>query len=428
MLHRAIAACLVLGVSAPLHAQGLRDQVAQLFSFGDCGRPLCLDGSINAENGHGEHYLRAVEQGNLALIGFLTDAIGLNVASVPVPATSSGATFAFQGGVPVKTSVSAGPFLGERAPTLGRGRLLIGANVTSVNFTTLRGVPLHNLQFTFAHQDVAEGSGLGVPAFENDVIDVTAGLDVNLLVTQFFTTYGITDWLDLGIAVPLVNTSLTGRATAQIVPFGDNAPHFFAGTSENPVLRATSFVEGSKTGIGDVAVRAKVNLSRGARGGFSLLGDVRLPTGDEEELLGAGELSARGLAVTSARLGDFTPHLNVGYLYRSGERQNSAFLGILGFDHLLAANVTFAADLLTERQVGGNKLSLPGPVTIEQPFRRVVIPTTIPDERDDLTNLSIGFKFAAGSSLTVVANTLVPLGRAGLRPDAVWTGGLEYNF
>ena len=284
MLRRVIAACLILGVSTPLHAQTLRERVEELFRFGNCDEPLCLAGSL-AENGHGLHYIPAATQGNLALIDFVTEAIGLNVASVPVPATSSGATFAFQGGVPVKTSVSAGPFLGERAPTLGRGRLLVGANVTSVNFTTLRGVPLKNLQFTFTHQDVpGGGGGLGDPEFENEVIDVTTALDVNLIVTQFFTTYGITDWLDFGVAVPLVNTSLTGRATAQIVPFGDNAPHFFAGTSANPVLRATSFVDGSSTGIGDIAVRAKLNLSRGARGGFSLLGDVRFPTGDEDEL------------------------------------------------------------------------------------------------------------------------------------------------
>jgi hypothetical protein len=428
MLRRAIGACLLLlGAPAPLHAQSLRGRMAQLFAFGDCGRPLCLDGSVNAANGHGDHFINAVEQGNLALINFLTEAIGLNVANVPVPATSSGATFAIQGGVPVKTSVSAGPFIGERAPTLGRRRLLVGVNVTSVNFTTLRGVPLTDLQFTFSHQDVGQ-PGLGDPEFENDVIDVRTALDVNLIVTQFFSTYGVTDWLDFGVAVPLVNTSLSGRATAQIVPFGENALHFFAGTPENPVLRATSFLDGSSTGIGDVAVRTKVNLSRGERGSFSLLGDVRLPTGNEDELLGSGEMAVRGLAVASARLGDFTPHLNVGYLYRHGERQNNAFVAIAGFDQLLSPTVTFAADLLTERQVGDNKLTLPGPVEIDIPFRRFVTPTNIPNERENLSNLSVGFKLATGSSLTVVANTLVPLGRAGLRPDAVWTGGLEYTF
>ena len=34
---------------------------------------------------------------------------------------------------------------GERAPTLGRNRLLVGANVTSINFTTLRGRPIKDL-------------------------------------------------------------------------------------------------------------------------------------------------------------------------------------------------------------------------------------------------------------------------------------------
>ena len=51
-------------------------------------------------------------------------------ADVPVSAASGGSTFRFQGGVPVRTSTSAGPIFAERAQTLGHGRVLAGITRT----------------------------------------------------------------------------------------------------------------------------------------------------------------------------------------------------------------------------------------------------------------------------------------------------------
>jgi len=78
--------------------------------------------------------------------------------------------------------------------------------------------------------------------------------------------------------------------------------------------------------------------------------------------------------------------------------------------------------------VGESKLRLPRPVTYDSPFRRTIDVTNIPNERDDQINGSLGFKFVTGSGITLVANTLWPLNRGGLRPNVLWTGGLEYNF
>ena len=93
MLRKALP-WLLLGIAAatPASAQDskpLRSMISDLFTFGDCGEPLCLDGSINAENGHGDHYLPAVASGNLALISFIEEAIGKSVSSAPLSATSS---------------------------------------------------------------------------------------------------------------------------------------------------------------------------------------------------------------------------------------------------------------------------------------------------------------------------------------------------
>lgn len=428
MLRRVVAVLICLAVvSRAAPAQTLRDKISQLFSFGSCGQPLCLDGSVSAANGHGDHFIGSVEGTNKAIITFLTEAVGVSLGHIPLSAASSGATFTFVDGLPVKTSSSAGPIFGERAPTLGRNRLLFGANVTSLNFTTLRGLPIRGLNFNFTHQDVA-APGLGDPLFENDVISVKTSLDLNLLATSAFFTYGLLDNVDISVAVPFVYTTLRGNSVGQVNPFGSSALHFFAGTSSDPILRAAADVEGTASGIGDVAGRIKVNLSQAPIFGFSLLVDARFPTGDKANLLGSGAIAVRGMGVMSGQYGSFSPHLNAGYLYHGNKLQSNAVLATFGFDQLLSGWATLAADVITERQIGDNKLILPGPVEYDVPFRRFVSPTDIPNRRDNLVNASLGMKFTTTNGLRLVFNGIVPIERAGLQPDVIWTSGLEYTF
>jgi hypothetical protein len=361
------------------------------------------------------------------------------VSNVPVSATSGGSTFSFQGGVPVRTSTSAGPIFGERAQTLGRGRVLATIARTGVHFETLRGVDLDHLRFTFTHANsdfpgcdsVAGGdcSLLGVPALENETIDLNLALDVNLTVTAFVLTYGLTDRIDVGVVLPVVAVSLEGTSEAQINPFGPPpSVHFFGGTPDDPILTASRTIDGSATGLGDVDGRIKVNLRRGEPLSVAVLGDVRFPTGSESNLLGSGAFAARGLAILSARFDDFSPHANIGYLYRGGEFENDAVLATLGFDHLLAPWATLAVDLISQLQVGDSPLQVPGPVHYEAPFRRTVVPTVIPDSRDDVVDGSLGVKLTAAPGLIVLGNGAWSLNRGGLRPEVIWTAGLEYNF
>ena len=443
---RSVLVCLTLALTSavPVHAQHLRDQLSQLFVFGEGDQPLFLGGSGAPNNPvaiqlHGSHFVPAAVAGNATVIAFLTNAIGTNVANLPVSGTSSGSTFSFEGGVPVRTSTSAGPIFAERAQTLGRGRVLVGLTRTGVNFSTFRGVGLDNLNFTFTHANtnfpgcdsVAHGNCalLGVPTLENETISLNLALDVSQTVTSFLLTYGVTDRIDLAVVLPIVSTSLSGSSNAQINPFGPPpAVHFFGGTPDNPVLTASRLVQGSASGLGDVIGRVKMNLRRAEPLSVAVLGDVRFPTGSEEDLLGSGAFAARGLAILSARFGNFSPHANVGYLHRSGTYETDVVLGTLGFDHLLAPWATLAADLISEFQVGASPLQLPAPVVIEAPYRRTIIPSTIPDRRDDIVNGSLGVKLTTGAGLTVIANGIWALNQGGLRSDIIWTAGLEYNF
>ena len=434
MISRLLAPLLFLGLAAGrLPAQDhrhLRDRIPELFSFGSCGQPLCLDGSVSAANGHGDHFLPGVASANASIIGFLTDAIAVNASNLPLSASSSGQTFRFEGGLPVKTSGSLGPIFAERAQTLGRGRLVVGANLSGVELTSLRGVPMDKLVLNFTHADVpgVGRPGLGDPEKENDIIQVRLQMYVNLLVSTFFATYGVSDRLDLSVAVPLVHTSLQGRSQAQIFPFGPTAVHFFTGTALDPGLSASAATFGSATGIGDIALRAKGSLRSAERFRVAVMADARLPTGSEADLTGSGHLALRGLAILSGRFGDVSPHLNLGYLLRGGSGRTDAFLVTAGFDHPLSGWTTLAADVLSEWQTGAGGLQLPGTVTLLYPFVRTVEPTNIPEMKDHRVVGSFGFKFRTPGGPLVVTNALVPLRRGGLQSSLVWTVGLDLSL
>ncbi len=418
-----LAAGLVTATATPAFAQTLKEQVNNLFRFGECGEALCLQ--VNAEQ-HGLHYAPSATQASGTLINFFSDAIGAAVSNLPISSSSGGVTYSFSGGRPVKTSTSSGPIFAERGQTLGRGQLLAGANVTSLSFATFRGLPLNQLNFNFTHQNVGDPA-LGNPSFENDIITVRSDLSLNVLVTTAFMTYGLLDRLDVGVAIPMVRSSLSGTSLGNITPFSPTSPHFF-GTESNRTLAATGSTDGSSIGLGDIALRVKANLSQSEKAGVALFGDVRLPTGDEDNFRGAGSLSARVLGAYSGRYGNFSPHLNGGLLIRTDSLQNNAALAVVGFDQLLTDSWTLALDLLTEYQIGDNKVALPDAVQITLPFARSIDPTNIPGTKDHVVSGSFGAKYTTSSGLTTVFNALVPIKTGGLQSRVTFTAGIEYSF
>jgi hypothetical protein len=429
MRRYAAAAALLCACAGPLAGQGLRERIStELFTFGTCGQPLCLDGSQLL--GHGDHFIPAQLSGAGSILAFLSNAIGVSVTNVPVSAASSGATFSFAAGVPVKTSSSAGPIFGERAQTLGRGRFFIGANVTGLHFDRLRGVPLDNVVLNFVHED-NDPVGLGDPSYEADLIEVRVAMDIDLLVSTVFASWGMVDGVDLSVSVPFVHTSVKGSSIAQVVPFGSGTatPHYF-GTdpSGDPILTAVAATEGSATGIGDIAGRLKINVVQSRAVGVGLLVDARFPTGDEANLLGSGRFAGRGIGIVSLRFGSISPHANIGYVFRDADLENNSVLATLGFDHLLGSWATLAVDVISEWQLGQSKLNLPGAIVFTEPFARTIESSAIPNQKDNPLAASLGFKFSTPRGITFVANALIPLRDAGLQPGAVWTGGLEYNF
>ncbi len=420
--------------------QTMQDALNRLFVFGEGEDALFLVGSaqVPATEVHGAHFIPASTEANAAMLEFFGRTIAKNVSSFPIPTTVGSETFVFVDGVPTRSSNSFGPIVAERAQTLGRGRVSAGVTYSRLGFSRLRGIDMRDLQFTFVHENVdfpncdqifgGDCTLWGVPQFENDVIDLTLDLDVQADVWTMFASYGLTDWLDVSVAVPVVGLEMNGESRATVQVSTENTPtHFFGGTPEVPVLSATQSVRETAGGLGDVAARLKARLGRGENWQFGLLSEVRLPTGRSEDFLGSGEWNARAQLVFSGTFGDFAPHGGFGYEYRGSEFDENEFKTNVGFDQRLANWVTLAIDVLGTFKAGERALLLPQPIQLEAPFPRTIRLTNIPERRDDLLDGAVGFKMRATDGLFILVNALVPLNDGGLRAGVVPTVGIEFT-
>lgn len=111
-----------LGLAAPLEGQGLRDQLPALFIVGNQSAPFRVSalrdpsapgGDVIPDDGFSPGAVAA----NASIVDFLTKWVDAYPANIPVSATSGGVTFAFAGNVPVRSTISAGPIVTERAAT-----------------------------------------------------------------------------------------------------------------------------------------------------------------------------------------------------------------------------------------------------------------------------------------------------------------------
>ena len=99
----------------------------------------------------------------------------------------------------------------------------------------------------------------------------------------------------------------------------------------------------------------------------------------------------------------------------------------------MGRRATLAVDVITEWQLGDNKIAFPSPVTVAALIGsaqavRVLRPINIPDRKDHRALASIGAKFGIGNGLNLVTNALVPLRQTGLQTNFGWTTGFEYSF
>jgi hypothetical protein len=392
----ALAAACLLGGPATGGAQSLRNTVRDLYPNGITLEPT----------GHQAHFIVRTLQG----LDDLNSAIAANVGLFSFNSAVSGFTFDIERGVPVRTTESFGPLLAERAPTLGKGKLNVGLSYSRIEFTRFEGNDLEDLSLIFRHDDI-NGDGVLGPTptfpfdFERDQILVHLRLKIKEDVVGLFATYGLTDRWDVGVVVPIVHIQLKADANAEIVRRSSISTivHNF-GPRATPAAASGG---GEATGIGDVILRTKYNFLRNEETwpDLAAVGEIKLPTGNADDLLGTGETNVKGLLVASRTFGRFTPHLNLGFEWSSEGTEEYNVRYVAGADARALPSLTLALDVIGRWKPDGNGIG------------------------DNTVDAAFGLKWNPWRSLIVSGGVQVPLNPdEGLRADVIWTLAAEYTF
>jgi hypothetical protein len=329
-------------------------------------------------------------------------ALLVNLTSVPLATSSGGFLYRLnpQLGTVERASETFGGFFVERALTAGGGQASFGVSAYTSAYSRLNGANLRDGSFvTVANRFTDEAT-----PFDSD----TLTLRVRTNTLTVFGAYGVTDALEVSAAVPLVQVHVDGRRLNTY--FGDAN------------VQATG--EASASGIGDVALRTKYMLVSGETGAFSVGGEVRLPTGDENNLLGAGAAAIRLFGIGSYESGPLAVHVNGG-IVRGGVSDELNAAGAASY--AVRPTVTVAGELLIRRV---NELPTLGFAAGPHPTKIDVETLRLSPEQTGLTlaHAVAGVKWNVHKTLVLGAHVVFPLVRRGLTAPITPTLSVEYGF
>ena len=459
-----------LAVPMPLHAQGLANLVPDLILTG-----ITLPGAEAPGRPHAGHFTLGnptfgesqlasrPDAGAIRAVAAFGDRLRAQLANFPLGSSTGGFTFSFDEGTGIYTrnTESFGPAFTERAATIGRRKFSLGFNYQHSSFDTFAGEELRDgtIKFFLPHTDCcAAPPSAQIPGFEGDIMQADLHLKATTDTFAMFANYGLTDRFDIGVAIPVTRIDLEAEIHAHILRLStvdSSRVHTFVEGQD--VSEKTFSRSGSATGIGDVILRTKYNfLSRGDTGLAAAL-DLRLPTGNEDDLLGVGAAQAKIYAILSSTRGRVSPHVNVGFTVSGqGSRETNFSFESLGasdefnyaggLEFVAHPRLTLLADFLGRTLMDAGKVELEtktfpfrvrsdadasvalqnstiNPLT-EEPYRQLAL------RSGNLAQAlgSTGFKFNARTNLLVMANVLFPLNSAGLSDRLTVAFGVDYAF
>ena len=332
------------------------------------------------------------------VFGFLQ----VELAALPISSSSGGFIYKLNPtiGTMERANDSFGPVFLERALTAGRGQTSFGISYRRSGFDTLDGRSLDDGTF------VTTANRLASEAEPFDVERLHLKIDADTFT--LFANYGLTDRLDVGSAVPIVDLRLSGERV-----------NFYRGTVFQQAIGSAEV-----TGLADIALRAKYNLLQTDYVGFAANADIRLPTGDADQLLGAGKTAVRVGAIASFERNRLGGHFSVG---AAGGGVSDAV--DYGAAIVVAATPTF--NLVGE--VFGHRLSALariGEATARHPSIPNVETTRIlPFRTGTNTTLAlVGGKWNIARTWLLSANVLFPLTDTGLTGRPTPSIALDYTF
>ncbi|HEX7879440.1 MAG TPA: hypothetical protein VF720_08525 [Candidatus Eisenbacteria bacterium] len=427
--------CLLLGLfPAPAaHAQSLnlRDLLPEFLRRGVTLAPPAVGTDHSAHFNSAANQFDAVDQ--------INSEIAYQLSSFPLSSSAGGFAYTYdaENGVFSRPTRSFGPVYTERAFNVGRGKINVGVNYSRFTYDAIDGIDMAGtgLPFVFQHID-SNNDGTNTDFFfEGDLVRADVYVSVESSITALVTTYGVSDNFDVGLAVPAVDVNMDVRVDAYVERLAteDNASDTHAFPNGTP--HSTTQTGGSANGIGDVQVRAKYRFTEG-KALAALLGEMRLPTGDEDNLLGVGAFGARIAFVGTYNSDVVAPHINVGY-QSNAEGLPDEITYRFGADWVMDPKITLSGELLGLAQSGVTDVATENvtyqantnptgpPHIVEGTFSQT---TYTPDQDRSTLTAAIGVKINLARTLLLSLDGTFPLTDKGLRDDFTPLLGLDYSF
>jgi len=176
-------------------------------------------------------------------------------------------------------------------------------------------------------------------------------------------------------------------------------------------------------------VRTKYNVVKRQGGGASLVLDLRMSTGDAEEMLGSGAGAAKVMFVASSTLGRVAPHFNAGYTFVGAGANNTIAIDdeynyVAGVDTVVTNDVSASFDIVAPTITNIGRLRLgPAPNQSGNPADQL----TREAGNLNLRAAGFGLKWRVAGTWLMSGSVLVPLSDAGLVDRATWSLGLDWT-
>jgi hypothetical protein len=332
----------------------------------------------------------------------LTRALLSSVATLPVSTSSSGFSYRLNPalGTVERASETFGPFFVERALTAGEGQASLGFTVQYASFGSLDGNNLRTGELTTTANRFSDE-----PA-PFDVETLTLGITTK--TATFFGNVGVSDRVDLGVAVPVVSLNVNGSRL-----------NTYRGQTLLQARGAAATV-----GLADIAVRTKIRLTNEGPGAVSAGIEARLPTGREEDLLGAGAMAMRFMGLASAESGPTSVHGNFALGF-GGIGREISYGGAVAV--AASPRMTVIGEVLARRIAGIQRIAA---VSAPHPrLRGVETSRLMPVGGDQTSAFAVaGVKWNVSSTWLLHANVLMPLSNSGLTTTFTPTVAMDYSF
>jgi hypothetical protein len=134
-------------------------------------------------------------------------------------------------------------------------------------------------------------------------VDQNLNFDLQLNQTTVFMTYGISNRVDVSLAMPISTVYSSVVVNIVILP----------NQSSETSIRLFGQGKHTASGVGDVNLQWKGTVIRKESAAVAVGTVLRLPTGDEYEALGAGTTGVRPFIAGSFSYKRLSPHLDLAY-------------------------------------------------------------------------------------------------------------------